>query len=49
MDPAKNLKRRLKVKKGMKGMSAPSAGSFKKSLKLKGRAKGMSFGKMKGY
>jgi len=47
MDPMKNLKRRLKVKKSMKGL--PTAGGFKKSLKLKGRAKGMSFGKTKGY
>jgi len=49
MDFAKNLKRRLKVKKGMKGLGPASAGGFKKSLKLKGRAKGMPFGQSKGY
>jgi len=51
MDPMKNLKRRLKLKtkqpKEPKGL--PTAGGFKKSLKLKGRAKGMPFGKTKGY
>ena len=48
MDPAKNLKRRFKLNtKKPKGL--PTAGGFKKSLKLRGRAKGMSFGKTKGY
>jgi hypothetical protein len=42
MNPAKNLKRRLKLNtKKPKGLP--------KSLKLRGRAKGMSFGKTKGY
>ena len=51
MNFQKNLKRRLKVKTGtsMKGMGPKSAGGFKKSLKLKGKAKGMSFGKTSGY
>ena len=50
MNPLSAFKRKIKRSispKKPKGL--PTAGGFKKSLKLRGRAKGMSFGKMKGY
>ena len=52
MNFQKNLKRRLKIKKakpGMANMKPTSASGIKKSLKLRGRAKGMPFGGKKGY
>jgi hypothetical protein len=52
VNPLSAFKRKIKRsispnKPKPKGLS--TAGGFKKSLKLRGRAKGMSFGKMKGY